>query len=228
MMGQFGSIHRRAPWGREAVPRQHGERLLLRGPVTTHEYPALGVGRSAGGIIGGDEDAPVVKPDSAGQLHAGLRPPAAGRGRFLAGDRGGVVEHELGSRRTGFDPPARPGREHDPGHVGKRREPLDQPVALCCGKLDGPPPLELVDPGGGTRCLQSGDPIGKHHDARLENGPWLIEPLPLAAADEGRGERRLGRTPDGFVVVAAAAGQLVVVGPDEKGELPGAALVPGQ
>ena len=120
---------------RAAVPRQHGNRLTLRGPVTPHEDPPLGISSPARRFVGGDQDPGIIEPDPASQLDPRRRP-AAGRPDRTAivvtvekhrlvfsieAHGGRVVEYELGSRSARFDPPACPTRQFEPGQIGQQR-----------------------------------------------------------------------------------------------------------
>ena len=127
------------------VAGQQREGLAFGGPVAADEQPSSGIGCTAGRIVGRNQHAGVVEPDLAGQMHARLRPSPLS-GRRISRDGRSVVEHELGLRDTRFDLPAGPCRQHEAGHVGEKRESLDQAVDLSRGHLDRPASLKLFEP----------------------------------------------------------------------------------
>jgi len=145
MVGGGRAVERLAAGRGGAVTRQQRERLAFRGPVAADEHAVRGVGGTPRRIVGGDRQARIVEPDPAGEMHAGLRPPPLAR--FGVERHGGrVIEHELGAGRPRLDPPAGPGGQDEPRHIGQERQPLDQAVDLRPGHLDRPPALELLEP----------------------------------------------------------------------------------
>ncbi len=217
------------------MPRQERQCLALRGPVAADEDAVRGVGGTPRRIVGGDRQARVVEPDPAGEMHAGLCPPPLTR---LCVERHGgrVVEHEFRARRARLDPPAGPGGQDEPGHIGEEREPLDQAVDLRSGHLDRAPALELFEPARRDSAsvavvdgLEPRDAIGKDHEPGPEDRLRLAEVLALASPHEHAAEGGLRRPRQGVVIAVVPAlhrPEIIVIGLEHEGELPGLAAVP--
>ena len=179
------------------MPRQQCQCLPFCSPVAADEDTVGGVGGAARRIVRGDRQARIVEPDPAGELHAGLPPAPFARRRVERHGRR-IVEHELGSRHTRLDPPAGPGGQHEPRHVGQESEPLDEAVDLRSGNLNRPAPLELFEPARRDRPglavvdgFQPRKAVGEDHEPGSEDGLGLAEVLSLAAPDEHAAERGL-------------------------------------
>ena len=226
---------------------EHCQRLAFGRPVAADEHAPLGVSRPPRRIVGLDQHPAVFEPHPSGELNPRHRPASAaprravGVGLVGRGDGPGVVENELRPGRPRLDPPASPGGEEDPRHVGQRRQPFDEAVGLGSGQLDRATALELMEPAGrlgvagGFAQRESANPVSEDHQPSPEDGPRLADVAPFAPAHEHAPKRRLARARKWGGTVAL--GHLPECLPpqdrrvlrfENEGELPRPATVPRQ